>query len=143
MGCFSYMCSGCEQPINSDSFSGEHVILFLIEAGEVLEWMQGQYNSYGCVFRDDLKSSQDWVSVNDDKRHGLHWNSELDDGIAAYHSGCYDKNLTLECSDGDPEQGWSYQEYEGAGKYPFPTAGSFAHGLKRKPEPKWTKAEEV
>jgi hypothetical protein len=144
MGCFSYMCSGCEQPIWSDSYSGEHVIMFLIEAGECLEWMQGQYNSYGQVFRDDgLKSSQEWKSKDWSAICALQFNSNVDDGLAVYHSGCYDKGCTFECSDSDPDQGWGYQEYDGQEKYAFPTEGGFNHGLKRKPEPNWTTAEEI
>jgi hypothetical protein len=60
MGCFSFLCSECEQPINSDSCSGEHCILFLMEKGEILEWMQGQYSSYGHVFQADGKTHQLW-----------------------------------------------------------------------------------
>ncbi len=69
MGCFSFLCSTCEEPINSDSFSGEHCTLFLMEKGVILEWMQGQYDSYGRVFDDDLESvkwaSRGWSKFDD------------------------------------------------------------------------------
>jgi hypothetical protein len=117
--------------------------MFLIEAGECIEWMQGQYNSYGRVFHDDLKTSQKWISMESSKILRLHYNNNTEDGLAVYHSGCYDKNCVLECSDNDPDQGWGYQEYEGKKKYRFSSEGGFAHGFKAKPVPKWTKAEEI
>ena len=127
MGCFSFLCSTCDKPINSDSFSGEHCILFLMEKGKTLEYMQGQYDSYGRVFKVDTKGlgphsdevsyeweARDWSGVCD-----LMHNNEADSGIAAYHGGCYSLGATPEVSDGDPEQGW--------GNYKFTTEGNIGH----------------
>ncbi len=52
MGCFSFMCKECKEPINSTSFQGEMVHLFLLENGKVIQKMSGEYDSYGSVFKD-------------------------------------------------------------------------------------------
>ncbi len=139
MGCFSFLCSECEHPINSDSSTGEHCILFLLEEGEVLEWMQGQYSSYGHVFQADGQNHQIWQtrgwSGGDtptptvcDLMHNDDWQS----GIAAYHSGCFTQGQP-EVSDSDPEQGW--------GRYQYTTKGEFRHETARKVEPVWKAAK--
>lgn len=134
MGCFSYLCNDCGHPINSDSYSGEHCILMVVEDGEVLEWMQGQYNSYGRVFMDGLADSYEWTVKDWSDIVNMHFGMNSD-GISAYHSKCFDGDMSNESdSENDPEQGW--------GKYRFPTEGSAAHGLKVKAQPVWTKAEE-
>jgi hypothetical protein len=147
MGCFSYLCSECEHPICSDSFSGEHCILMLVENGKVLEWMQGQYDSYGRVFKMDpapyktnktglkgVTSSYEWSVKEWGEIVDLHFNNQSDAGIAAYHSKCFDGDMTnVFVSDDDPEQGWE--------KYRFPTEGTHAHGTTVKTQPKWTQAE--
>jgi len=61
MGCFSFLCKICGEPINCDGFVGEHVNLFLLEKGKVVEQLTGQYDSYGRVF-DDAGNSVDWKS---------------------------------------------------------------------------------
>ena len=133
MGCFSYLCGECEQPINSDSSSGEHCIMFLLKDGKLLEWMQGEYDSYGRVFHDGGQSSQEWTVLEWGDIVDLQYGDDADSGLAVYHSGCYTKDTELVPSDGDPEQGW--------GKYRYPTAGKFDHGTKIKAEPVWTKAQ--
>lgn len=149
MGCFSYMCSECEHPICSDSFSGEHCILMLVVENKVIEWMQGEYSSYGTVFKIDPRAYKsrenglagvddcyswtvmDWGDIVD-----LHFGGNSYSGIAAYHSGCFDGDMENVCvSNDDPEQGWE--------DYRFPTEGTHAHGTTIKVPPKWAKAEEI
>ncbi len=69
MGCFSFMCQGCDTAINSSSLEGEECILFLLKKGKVIHKMEGDYDSYGRVFIDDtqrkdvqhdLRESQEW-----------------------------------------------------------------------------------
>ena len=55
MGCFSFKCKECKKPVNSTSFEGENVILFLLKDGEVIQQMQGDYDSYGRVFIDNTQ----------------------------------------------------------------------------------------
>lgn len=131
MGCFSYLCNDCGHPINSDGYSGEHCILMLVEDSKVLEWMQGQYNSYGRVFMGD--DSYEWTVKDWETIVSMHFGMD-DDGISAYHSKCFDGDMSGQsCSENDPEQGW--------GEYRFPTVGSHAHGTKIKVQPVWTKAQ--
>ena len=52
MGCFSFICNECKKPVNSDSFQGEMVKLFLLQDGKVIQEMEGEYDSYGRVFID-------------------------------------------------------------------------------------------
>lgn len=104
MGCFSYLCQVCSKPINSTSFSGEGVKLFLLQNGEVLEEMQGDYDSYGRVFdeeSDSLEWNNDWGDIVD-----LHFNSNSQDGIAAIHTDCWKGQTPISSSEDDPNQGW-------------------------------------
>ena len=45
MGCFSFICTECGEPINSDSFSGENVRLSLLDKGKVIESLQEKCKS--------------------------------------------------------------------------------------------------
>ena len=151
MGCFSFLCSKCNDPINSDSFSGapapprdpphrwpapcafgqedravrvpdllrttvpaaflagESCRLTLLKDGKALETMQGQYNSYGCCFKEmaagvkqpcpvPAEASFQWEAMawrqivhlmNPNK----YFDRDLDNGIAAYHIGCWQAEL--------------------------------------------------
>ena len=55
MGCFSFKCKVCGEGVNSSSFDGEQVELFLLENGNVFQHMSGEYDSYGRVFIDDTQ----------------------------------------------------------------------------------------
>ncbi len=155
MGNFSYLCSECEHPIRSDCHSGEHCILMVVDEGTVLEWMQGQYNGYGRVFKvdDDVidagnmpeDDSYVWTAVSHQQAHSLHWNGDSYSGIAAHHSGCFDGDMQNVCvSNDDPEQGdLDYERDKRKGKYTFPQRGSHSHGTTIKVQPKWTKAGEA
>lgn len=93
MGCFSYLCKICDDPINVDNNDiGEHCTLYLLENGRVIEEMTGQYNNYGCVYKDkELKhpdcyaewESYDWSGICD-----LNFSRTKDCGIAAVHTDC-------------------------------------------------------
>ena len=137
MGCFSYLCSDCDHAICSDSSSGEHCILLLVEDGKVLEWMQGQYNSYGCVFSADGSSTFEWTVKEWGDIVDMTYSACSEEGIAAYHSGCFNGDMEhVIPSESDPEQGW--------GKYRFPTTGpnnGHGHGVRVRIQPKWTKAQ--
>lgn len=105
MGCFSFKCKKCNRPINSDSTRGQRCILFLLKDGEVIEKMQGEYDSYGRVFDENgesIKWSLDWSDVC-----YLMFDDDKSNGICAYHEKCYTKNSPIDIrSDDDPNQGW-------------------------------------
>jgi len=103
MGCFSYLCKECNKPINSSSFTGEGVKLFLLQKGEVLEEMQGNYNSYGEVF--DEEWTNEWENIVD-----LKFNGRDEDGIAAIHTDCWKGNIPTTQSESDENQGWGKEK---------------------------------
>tara|TARA_R110000737_G_scaffold345715_2_gene374578 strand:- start:1875 stop:2390 length:516 start_codon:yes stop_codon:yes gene_type:complete len=110
MGCFSYMCLECGEPILSNSFSGQEVKLWFLKNGVVQESMQGQYSSYGTVFKEGVRTCQDWSmdwveSVQD------HFSPDSSEGYAAVHTKCLVEGYVPEfCSDDDPNQGWGSEE---------------------------------
>jgi hypothetical protein len=104
MGCFSFICQKCGKAILSNSFSGQPVNLFLLKDGEIIEQMEGEYDSYGRVFDKNKKSikwEMDWLDVC-----SLMFNKERDNGIAAIHSKCYKEETPTKRSNDDPNQGW-------------------------------------
>ena len=105
MGCFSFMCEECGEPVNSDSFSGEFVHLFLLKDGKVIEKMAGQYDSYGRVFDENMESVS-WKSMEWGDICTLMSNSNSGDGIAVIHGDCYKGEIPIEKSEDDAEQGW-------------------------------------
>lgn len=110
MGCFSFLCKGCGEPINSDSFRGERCILMLIKDGIILERMNGEYDSYGRVFDENGKSIK-WESMKWGDIVTLMFHRNSNNGIIAYHEDCYDPNGPLFRSDDDPNQGWGDFEF--------------------------------
>lgn len=114
MGCFSFLCLETGEPINSSSFQGDQVALFLLKEGKCIEYMVGNYNSYGCVFKagglEAFEWDMPWPNVCD-----LMFGDDPGDGIAAikleYWSGEFPTMASLD----DPDQGWgdmtNYQEY--------------------------------
>lgn len=69
MGCFSFLCKECNKPVNSDSFEGEMVKLFLLKDGKVIQQMEGEYDSYGRVFIDGTQDT----TVKHPLRKSLQW----------------------------------------------------------------------
>lgn len=80
MGCFSFICKECNKPVLSNSFTGQKVKLFLLENGNVIQDMEGEYDSYGRVFTKDNKDSVQWekewsevcdLMFSDQKNNGI------------------------------------------------------------------------
>lgn len=69
MGCFSFICKECNKPVNSDSFQGEMVKLFLLKDGKVIQQMEGEYDSYGRVFIDGTQDK----TVKHPLRESVQW----------------------------------------------------------------------
>jgi hypothetical protein len=105
MGCFSFLCKKCGRPINSDSFRGQRVHLYLLEDGDLVEHMNGEYDSYGRVFDEEgesIKWSIPWTDVVN-----LMFHHDKRNGICAVHERCWGKRFVPETrSDDDPNQGW-------------------------------------
>ena len=104
MGCFSFICQECGEPIKSSSFRGERVMLFLLHAGLIVERMEGEYDSYGRVFDEEgnsIKWERGWSAVCD-----LMFTRNKGDGIAAIHTDCYKDKVPHVRSEDDPNQGW-------------------------------------
>lgn len=94
MGCFSFLCKVCERPINSDSHSGQHCTLYLLEDGKVIEEMTGQYDSYGRVF-DENKESVNWKSYP--------WSMKSEPDCLSYDKTVCDLMFTGYPFPGDPD----------------------------------------
>jgi len=104
MGCFSFKCKKCGRPINSSSSRGHRCILFLLKDGEIIEQMQGEYDSYGRVFDEDgdsIQWSMEWSDVCN-----LMFKKDKSNGIAAFHEKCFKGIDPTERSEDDPNQGW-------------------------------------
>ena len=126
MGCFSFLCKKCGNGIRSDSFDGDECIIFLLSDGQVIEKMEGRYDSYGGVFTEggkykyllhvninSKKVSDDGKGLRFEWKHGMwenlinmHFNENRGDGFAAYHKRCFDGILPTTQSGDDPNQGW-------------------------------------
>jgi hypothetical protein len=105
MGCFSYICKECGKSIKSNSFRGERVYLFLLRDGEVVETMEGEYDSYGRVLTIDHKKSIEW-SIDWGFIVDLHFDNDKGNGIAAIHKRCWKGDIPKNISENDPDQGW-------------------------------------
>ena len=104
MGCFSFICKECGQPINSSSFRGERVSLFLLKDGNIIDRMEGEYDSYGHVFDQEGKSIC-WNMIWGDVCN-LMFDRDKGNGIAAFHTDCWNNVNPTERSEDDPDQGW-------------------------------------
>lgn len=106
MGCFSYVCQACGESIQSNSYTGDHCKLFLLKDGCVIEKMSGRYNSYGRVFSENSEHSLEWESMDWMDIVDLEFDGNDRNGIAAFHSRCWDGIDPEFQSDSDPDQGW-------------------------------------
>jgi len=116
MGCFSFKCKKSGKPVNSSSFAGDRVHLFLLEKGKVIEYMFGNYDSYGRVFgptKDpEDKSLTDTTSFQWKKEWGecvdLMFDEDKSNGIAAILDKNFDPDEPWPTtrSEDDPDQGW-------------------------------------
>lgn len=113
MGCFSFMCQETDAPVLSSSFNGDAVHLFLLKNGEVIEHMYGNYDSYGRVFKNELRTdvehelyksfewNMDWSDVC-----SLMFDKDESNGIAAILDIAYEDQIPTTQSESDPNQGW-------------------------------------
>lgn len=127
MGCFSFMCKECGKPILSNSFRGQQTKLFLLKEGEVVQEMEGEYDSYGRVFTEDREDAIHWNDPMPEKTNGnseywkergmperdawskvcdLMFDKDESNGIAAVHSKCFCGVIPTTRSEQDPMQGW-------------------------------------
>lgn len=120
MGCFSFLCKKSGKAALSTSFSGSPVYIFLLKNGKVIEEMYGNYDSYGRVFKKELRADvahelhesfewkMDWHEVCN-----LMFSDDETSGIAVILASHYDGVPPTTRSEGDPNQGWgSYEEGE-------------------------------
>lgn len=117
MGCFSFICKNSGESINSSSFDGDAVYLFLLKDGKVIEEMYGNYDSYGRVFNNDGDSfewSLDWGDVCD-----LMFSDNSGNGIAAILAEFYDGNKPTSRSEDDPDQGWNEMKFNTKVEKPY------------------------
>lgn len=108
MGCFSFICKVSGEPINSSSYDGDPVHLFLLKDGVVIEHMYGNYDSYGQVFSSpDKEGSFKW-QMPWDQVCDLIFHSDHRNGIAAIHHAfwCEGQPYPTTRSEDDPNQGW-------------------------------------
>ncbi len=115
MGCFSFICKKSGEPVLSSSFDGDAVHLFLLKDGKLIEYMLGNYDSYGRVFSniknkdnkhleyESFEWNLDWGDVCN-----LMFSSNKRNGIAAILEPYWKKGdlIPEERSEGDPNQGW-------------------------------------
>tara|TARA_R110000822_G_scaffold36734_3_gene103193 strand:+ start:1192 stop:1605 length:414 start_codon:yes stop_codon:yes gene_type:complete len=111
MGCFSFICQKKNRGVESTSFDGDAVHLFLLKDGNVIEHMHGNYDSYGNVFKKGFKDSFEWDMEWDDVCD-LMFNENEGDGIAAILASEWklgDDYPTIQSED-DPNQGWGSED---------------------------------
>lgn len=113
MGCFSFLCKKSGKAALSTSFDGSPCYLFLLKNGKVIEEMYGNYNSYGCVFKKELRTDvshelhdsfqwkMDWSDVC-----GLMFSDDVSNGVAMILADLYDGIPPTTRSEDDPNQGW-------------------------------------
>lgn len=111
MGCFSFICHKSGKGVESTSWSGEAVHLFLLKDGVIIEEMFGNYNSYGCVFNNNFTDngnhdSFEWKMDWGDVCHLMFDEKNKGNGIAAILDSHYNGERPTERSEGDPNQGW-------------------------------------
>ena len=129
MGCFSYICKKSGRPVNSTSFKGDRVHLFLLKDGKVIEHMYGNYDSYGRVFgptKDPKDKSftsttsfewkEDWGNVVD-----MQFGANKNSGIAAILEPYWKEGdpFPTERSEDDPDQGWGRLKNSRTVKEPY------------------------
>ena len=112
MGCFSFICKKTKKAAMSTSFDGSPVHLFLLKDGKVIEYMHGNYDSYGRVFTeggmDKMPPESNKWKLSWSECCNLIFNSNRNDGIALILDPHWKEGdpFPTEQSDGDPDQGW-------------------------------------
>lgn len=113
MGCFSFLCKESGEPALSTSSNGSPCYLFLLMDGKVVEEMYGNYDSYGCVFKNELRTDVPHESY-DSFEWRMHWNgvcnlmfdNDPKNGIAMILAKHYTGVHPTTCSEPDENQGW-------------------------------------
>lgn len=106
MGHFSYLCPECGKEVKYR----EECIIFLLKDGKVIEKMEGHYDGYGRVFKDEdsyheirtppigtpniddarqIDEKQIWLYDCWDNLVETHFNENKGDGFAIVHKKCY------------------------------------------------------
>lgn len=118
MGCFGYICKGCNTPINGNCWhGGENCVLIHVRNGKELGRVEGHYDEYGRVIEQKDMNEDEKFRGNS---NGINGHSEIcnsqfsfgeDSGVAAWHHKCYEEASNEEQNDltpseGDPDQSW-------------------------------------
>ena len=127
MGCFSFKCKVSGESINSSSFDGDAVHLFLLKDGKVIEHMYGNYDSYGRVFGPTKDPNDTSMTDTTSFEWDLEWGKVCDlmfspssgDGIAAVLDKYYGGVPPTTQSESDPDQGWNEMKYNEEVEEPF------------------------
>ena len=116
MGCFSFKCKKSGKAINSTSFAGDRVHLFLLQKGKVIEHMYGNYDSYGRVFSAEKDPNDKSLTETTNFEWNMPWHQVCDlmfdpdksNGIAAIHEPYWQEGdpFPTKRSTDDPNQGW-------------------------------------
>ncbi|MBU3186556.1 hypothetical protein [Clostridium estertheticum] len=116
MGCFGYVCKGCNTSIRGNCFKGgESAVLIHVREGKEIGRCEGHYNEYGTTIEENKI-----VGFRNDNGIGANSHEELcksefscdsNSGIVAWHSACYKKATTeeqnnLASSEQDIDQSW-------------------------------------
>ena len=117
MGCFGYICKGCDTPINGNWFTGgEKCIMIHVRNNEEMGRVEGHYDEYGRGIENKDNPNGFRVAYEGHiNSHSEICNSEFEhsdkSGIVAWHSLCYNKASEDEKNDltpskHDPNQSW-------------------------------------
>lgn len=130
MGCFSYKCQNCGKGVLSSSFGGEKVKIFLLKDSKVIQQMEGEYNSYGAVFKNNtqekevlhrLRKSVEWKPIDKSNTRDDAWSQicdemfseDISNGLAFIHTKCFTGDIPVVRSARDPNQGWGDEDDDG------------------------------
>lgn len=106
MGCFSFLCKECNEPVYHDWPTGDDVKLYLLEEGKVIESLEGMYTGYGATHGADWQHG--W-----DECCRLMFDKSPKNGIAAVHKACCKGSVPTSQSESDPGQGFPPSFWEG------------------------------
>lgn len=106
MGNFSYICKGCNTPVNDM----EKCVFFLLDKGIIVEYQIGTNNNYGATTEAERKehsfSGETWKYKDWDELVTMMCGNDKTSGFAVYHQVCYHDQIPTEESEDDPNQGW-------------------------------------
>lgn len=109
MGCFSYICKGCNTAVNAE----ERCVIFFMRDGKIIEAQRGHYDNYGSCNpenkwdeKDVNHSGEYWECGEWEDLISEHFNEKSDTGFVIYHEACYKGQKPRNVSRDDPNQGW-------------------------------------